>query len=64
MMDKQKGDWIFACDICGKTLETDQADFNTAINMMKREGWQARKIGKDWVHGCNGCGNPVRGEML
>ena len=26
MMDKQKGDWIFECNICGKVLETDQAD--------------------------------------
>lgn len=64
MIDKQKGDFVFNCDVCGKTLETDQADFSVAINIMKRAGWNARKIGKDWVHGCDGCGDPVRGELL
>lgn len=58
MMDKQHGDYIFKCNVCGKTLETGQADFNTAINIMKRQGWKARKIGADWVHCCAGCGMP------
>ena len=63
MMDKQKGDFVFECDVCGKVLETDQADFGVAQTMMKRKGWQARKIGSDWVHGCDTCGNPVKGEL-
>ncbi len=61
MMDKQHGDFIFCCDVCGKTLKTEQADFGVAINLMKRAGWSARKVGQDWVHGCDGCGDPVRG---
>lgn len=64
MMDKQKGDFVFECDSCGQSLETEQADFNTAINMMRRAGWTARKHGKDWVHGCDGCGNPAGKELL
>jgi hypothetical protein len=64
MMDKQHGDYIFECNICGSTLTTDQADFNVAITIMKRNGWNARKIGKDWVHGCDRCGDPVRGELF
>lgn len=64
MMDKQKGDWIFSCDVCGQVLETEQADFGVAINMMKRQRWNARKIGQDWIHGCDSCGNPARGELF
>lgn len=64
MMDKQKGDFVFECDVCGKVLETDQADFGVAINMMKRQGWTTRKLGKDWLHGCDHCGNPAGKELL
>ena len=64
MMDKQKGDFIFECDSCGKVLQTDQADFGVARNMLRREGWSVRKIGSDWVHGCDKCGNPAGKELF
>ena len=52
------------CDVCGKTMETEQADFNVAINIMRRNGWNARKIGKDWLHGCDRCGSPTGKELF
>jgi len=59
MMDKQKGDYVFECDVCGKVLETDQADFDVARNMMRRERWNARKIAGEWLHACEKCGVPT-----
>jgi hypothetical protein len=64
MMDKQKGDFIFECDNCSAVLETDQADFDVARNIMRREGWHARKIGDVWQHGCASCGVPGEGAQL
>jgi hypothetical protein len=55
MIDRQHGDVVFECDECGATLETEQADFQSAWNMAKREGWRTRKIGEDWVHKCPEC---------
>ncbi len=64
MMDRQKGDFVFECDVCGSVLETYQADFDVARNMLRRQGWTARKVGKDWIHGCAKCGNPAGKELL
>ncbi len=64
MMDKQHGDYIFECNLCPRVLETDQADFDTAINIMRRAGWTARKAGRDWIHGCDKCANPAGKELF
>ncbi len=55
MIDRQGGDVVFECDSCDEVLETEQADFNSAWNRAKREGWRARKIGTEWVHECPQC---------
>ena len=55
MIDRQGGDVVFECDSCDEVLETEQADFNSAWNLAKREGWRARKIGADWCHECPHC---------
>jgi len=55
MMDQQKGNFVFECDPCGETLETNTANFNAALNMLKREGWKARKIDDVWTHKCEKC---------
>ena len=64
MMDKQKGDFVFECDNCGAALETDQADFDVARSILRREGWRARKIGDVWQHGCASCGVPGKRAQL
>jgi hypothetical protein len=59
MIDRQKGGFIFIeCDSCPEVLDTETKDFNEARTMMKREGWEARKIADEWVHACGKCGYP------
>ena len=58
MMDRQRGQFIFECDVCGDVLETDTSNFNEARATLDRENWKARKIGADWCHSCEKCGVP------
>jgi hypothetical protein len=55
MLDRQKGNIIFKCDGCADVLETETGDFDSAMNLFRREGWKARKIGEDWMHLCRKC---------
>lgn len=55
MVTKLYGDVVFECDSCDETFETAQADWNSAWNMAKRDGWKARKIGNEWSHTCPAC---------
>lgn len=55
MIDRQGGDIVFECDQCSNVLETEQADFNSAWNLAKRQGWHTKKIGTEWVHTCPNC---------
>jgi hypothetical protein len=60
MIDRQKGGkLVIECDSCNEVLETDTADFAEARAMMQREGWKVRKIGGEWIHGCEKCGVPT-----
>ncbi len=34
------------------------------MDNLRREGWSVRKIGSDWVHGCDKCGNPAGKELF
>jgi hypothetical protein len=48
MLDRQKGDIVFECNACGDVLETNQADFDVARVIFRREGWRIiRYIGKE-----------------
>ena len=58
MLDRQHGDIVIECDSCDEILETETSDFGSALNLMKREGWRARKIGEDWCHFCSKCEVP------
>lgn len=56
MIDRQKGQYVFECDACGDTLETDTDDFNEANTSRRDFGWLAEKVGRDWLHFCSeGC---------
>jgi hypothetical protein len=58
MMDRQRGKILFECDSCDEVLDTETGDFDDARAMMQREGWKARKIAGEWLHGCPHCGVP------
>jgi len=55
MIDRQNGDVVFECDMCGEVLESATSDFNSAWNQAKRDGWRAKKIGTEWAHECPKC---------
>lgn len=56
--DRQHGNIVFECDACGDVLETEQADWGSAWNKAKHEGWRSRKIDDVWVHHCDNCEVP------
>ncbi|WP_439392362.1 hypothetical protein ACRQ5Q_22465 [Bradyrhizobium sp. PMVTL-01] len=64
MLDRQHGKFVVECDSCGDTLQTDTRDFEEAREVMRLNDWKARKIGRDWIHGCPECGVPKEGSML
>lgn len=55
MLDRQKGNFIVECDKCSEVLDTETSSFDSALNIMRRNGWKSRKIGEDWVHWCGEC---------
>lgn len=54
MIDKQHGEYILICDICGEVAETFN-DFYDAVQFKKDEDWKSRKINGDWHDVCPGC---------
>jgi len=55
MLDRQHGDVIFECEGCSDVLETGTGNFDSALNLLRREGWRAVKFGDDWQHYCPRC---------
>jgi len=55
MIHRNHGDISFECDFCEETFDTNQADWNTAWNMAKRDGWRSKKVDSQWEHFCPKC---------
>lgn len=56
MIDREGGKLKFVCDECDDDFESEEGEtFYEAWNAAKDAGWQARKIGDDWVHICCVC---------
>jgi hypothetical protein len=55
MLDRQHGKIVFECDSCNHVLETETSDFDEALMILRREEWDARKIGAQWIHTCPEC---------
>lgn len=56
MIDRQHGKIIIECDSCEAVFDNESNEWKDVWAMASREGWTAKKIGKDWVHGCPKCG--------
>jgi hypothetical protein len=54
-VDRQKGDVVFVCDACNEVLETNTSDWDSALNMLRRQHWRSRKEDDEWVHYCDKC---------
>ena len=39
-------------------LDTKTKDFDEARVAMRADGWHARKVCGEWLHGCDSCGAP------
>lgn len=44
MISRQWGNVIFECDTCGADLNTDEQDFKDALQVLRDNGWRARKV--------------------
>jgi hypothetical protein len=64
VLDRQRGVILFECDSCDEVLDTETKDFDEALANLRRAEWSARKIGRDWIHGCPKCGVRSEGAML
>lgn len=59
MIDRQHGRIIIECDSCDATHDGERGEEFAAVwNAARQEGWTARKIAGEWLHGCPRCGAP------
>ena len=57
MIDRQGTKIYIECDSCSEVFAgAEKEEFAATWSRAKREGWTARKIGDEWVHGCPRCG--------
>lgn len=54
-MTQEKEGITFECNECGTLLHTDTSNFDSALNMLRRERWHPVKVGGDWEHLCDNC---------
>ena len=60
MIDHQHGKILIECDSCEEVFEGEpDQEFPAVWIYAKREGWHARKIAEEWIHGCPKCGAPT-----
>lgn len=59
MIDRQHGRIVLECDSCDTAVESETGeDFEVFWQRAKRDGWTARTIADEWLHGCPDCGAP------
>lgn len=57
MIDRQGRRILIECDSCDEVFQGDEGDEFAAVwSAAKRDGWRTKKIGDEWVHGCERCG--------
>lgn len=56
MIRKEKGELVASCDECGAEYPGGvQEDFRAFVEELKRDGWQIKKDGEEWLHICPEC---------
>ena len=57
MIDRQGQRILIECDTCSEVFEgAERAQWPEVWAAAKADGWRSRKIGEEWVHGCQRCG--------
>lgn len=46
----------FECDSCAEILDTETADWASAMEVQDNAGWFYRKVDGTGIHHCDGCG--------
>lgn len=60
-VDRIHGDVQFVCDTnCGEFFDSGTGHFETALIMVKREGWYIMRSDNEWKHYCTDCAKQVR----
>jgi hypothetical protein len=60
MIDHQHNAIIIECDSCSETFSGEKGEQWDAVwPAAKRDGWHARRIANEWLHGCPRCGVPT-----
>lgn len=60
MIDRQGRHILIECDSCDTVEKSeDGAEFDDFWSGLRREGWRAKRIAKEWLHGCPKCGPPT-----
>lgn len=49
------GKVVFECDKCDEEYTLDDGDFDLTYQAAKRDGWETKKFGRDWLHACPRC---------
>lgn len=55
MLEKAGGTFVANCDFCSNYTDTEEAEWQSAIDKMKRLGWQVFKKMGEWFHKCELC---------
>lgn len=55
MLDKQGITFVAICDHCPEDYDTEEDEFYSAVEAMKREGWRVAKVQGQWDHTCPDC---------
>lgn len=54
-LEKDASTFIAQCDFCPDTHDTEESDFYSAVEAIKRVGWRVFKKGAEWFHKCGCC---------
>jgi len=58
MLTRIHGKCVFECDGCSEIFESETADFELALGILKEAEWQMRMIKGEWCHYCPTCPAP------
>lgn len=55
--------FMATCDYCSNDFDTDETDFHSAVQRMKRESWKVfKEVDNSWAHKCDNCLQEEREE--
>lgn len=54
--------YVAICDRCDDEYDTDETEFNEAVNAAQRAHWRPRVEGAVWHHYCPFCWNHLQAE--